>query len=104
MKWKNVDIGAGCYYITGTCTEWLPLPGIPDVRQRVCGDIEEALGVRGRSLGAFVIMPTQVRSSASPARAFCTAPVSGFPGWSQGLLENRKSQGPTLKSETPTMT
>ena len=25
-------------------------------------------------------------------------PVSGFPGWSQGPLENRKSQGPTLKS------
>lgn len=60
MKWRNVDIGAGCYYITGTCTEWLPLLGIPDVRQRVCSDIEEALRVCGGSLVAFVIMPTHV--------------------------------------------
>jgi len=25
MKWKNIDVGNGCYYITGTITEWLPL-------------------------------------------------------------------------------
>ncbi|MCC6485148.1 MAG: hypothetical protein IT209_09915, partial [Armatimonadetes bacterium] len=60
MKWKNIDAGAGCYYITGTCSEWLPLLDIPEVRVRVCLDIEEALRVCGGVLAAFVIMPTHV--------------------------------------------
>ncbi len=60
MKWKNIDIGAGCYYITGTCSEWLPLLDIPDVRRRVCDDIQVAMQACGGSLVAFVIMPTHL--------------------------------------------
>jgi len=44
MKWKNIDIGAAYYYITGTFTEWLPLLNRADVRQMVCDDISAAAG------------------------------------------------------------
>jgi len=30
-KWKNIDIGAGYYYIAGTFTEWLALLKDTDV-------------------------------------------------------------------------
>jgi len=60
MKWRNIDIGNGCYYITGTITEWLPLLSIAEVRQRVCDDVKVALDACGGSLLAFVIMPTHV--------------------------------------------
>ena len=45
MKWKNVDIGAAYYYITGTCTEWLPLLNNPCAREVVCEEIAAALDV-----------------------------------------------------------
>ena len=60
MKWKNIDLGNACYYITGTITEWLPLLNIDQIRQRVCDDIKVALEACGGSLLAFVIMPTHV--------------------------------------------
>jgi len=60
MKWKSLDIGYGCYYITGTFTEWLPLLDIPEVRRRVCDDITAALAATKARLVAFVLMPTHV--------------------------------------------
>ncbi len=57
MKWKNVDIGPGYYYITGTITQWLPLLSRPDIRQMVYDDIAAAAQVCGASITAFVIMP-----------------------------------------------
>jgi putative transposase len=57
VKWKNIDIGAACYYITGTVTEWLPLLIRDDIRLRVCDDIKAALDSCGGSLVAFVIIP-----------------------------------------------
>ncbi|MCX6345809.1 MAG: transposase, partial [Armatimonadetes bacterium] len=57
MKWKNIDIGAAYYYITGTITQWLPLLNKTDIREMVCADIEAALNECGASLAAFVIMP-----------------------------------------------
>ncbi len=57
MKWKNVDIGPGYYYITGTITQWLPLLNRPDIRQMVYDDIAATARVRGASITAFVIMP-----------------------------------------------
>jgi putative transposase len=57
MKWKNIDIGAGCYYITATFTEWLPLFTRPEIRELVCEEITNALAECGGSVAAFVIMP-----------------------------------------------
>ncbi len=54
MKWKTVDIGPGCYYITGTITQWLPLLKRPDVRQTVYDDIAVAARDCGASITAFV--------------------------------------------------
>ena len=94
MKWRNVDIGAGCYYITGTCTEWLPVLGIPDVRQRVCSDIEEALRVCGGSLVAFVIMPTQVHLLVSlPGEGLLHRTCFGIFGLEPGPVGESKVSG-----------
>ncbi|MDO8588886.1 MAG: hypothetical protein Q7T82_17810 [Armatimonadota bacterium] len=60
MKWKNLDVGQGYYYITGTITEWLPLLERPSIRDMVCADIAAALEACGGSLAAFVIMPTHL--------------------------------------------
>jgi putative transposase len=60
VKWKNIDVGKGYYYITGTITEWLPLLDRPIIRDRVCSDIEVALQAANASLAAFVIMPTHL--------------------------------------------
>ena len=60
MKWKNIDIGASYYYITGTIAEWLPLLDRADIRDRVCDDIKAALEACGGWLVAFVIMPDHV--------------------------------------------
>ena len=60
MKWKNIDIGASYYYITGTVTEWLPLLDRTDIRARVCDDIKVALEACGGWLVAFVIMPDHI--------------------------------------------
>ncbi len=54
MKWKNIDIGPGYYYITGTVTQWLPLLSRPDIRQMVYEDIAAAARVCGASITAFV--------------------------------------------------
>lgn len=60
MKWTNRDVGNAAYYITGTLTEWLPLLSIPEVRQRVCDDIQVALESCSGTLFAFVVMPTHI--------------------------------------------
>ena len=57
MKWKNIDVGAAYYYVTGTITEWLPLLNRADILRRVCDDIKVALEACGGTLAAFVIMP-----------------------------------------------
>jgi len=57
MKWKNIDAGAGYYYITATLTEWLPLLVRDDIRRAVCYEIKLALRRCGASVSAFVIMP-----------------------------------------------
>ncbi len=54
MKWKNIDIGLGYYYITGTITQWLLLLSRPDIRQMVYEDIAAAARVCGASITAFV--------------------------------------------------
>ena len=60
MKWKNIDIGACYYYITGTCTEWLPLFNNPAARQIVSEEIMRTLAECGGFLSAFVVMLTYV--------------------------------------------
>ncbi len=57
MKWKNLDLGAGCYFITGTVTEWMPLLERPSIREVVCEAIEAALTRCEASLLAYVFMP-----------------------------------------------
>jgi putative transposase len=57
MKWRNIDAGAGYYYITGTFVEWLPLPRRKDIRAIICADITSALGRCEGSLTGFVLMP-----------------------------------------------
>ena len=57
MKWKNIDIGPGYYYITATITEWLPLMKNREIRQVICEEIERALVECGATLSAFVLMP-----------------------------------------------
>ena len=57
MKWKNIDTGAGYYYITGTFVEWLPLFNNAGVRDIVCEEIARALDERGGCVSAFVLMP-----------------------------------------------
>ena len=60
VKWKNVDIGAAYYYITGTCTEWLPLLNNPQARKVVCAQIAAALERCDGHLSAFVLMPDHI--------------------------------------------
>ena len=60
MKWKNIDVGPGYYYITGTLTEWLPLLKRADIRELVCAEIRQALADWGGSQAAFVVMPDHV--------------------------------------------
>jgi putative transposase len=60
VKWKNIDIGAAYYYITGTFTEWLPLLRNADVREIVCQEITRALQECEGTLTAFVLMPDHV--------------------------------------------
>ena len=57
MKWKNFDIGAAYYYITGTFTEWLPLFKNAEVRSIVRDEITHALSECNACISAFVIMP-----------------------------------------------
>ncbi len=57
MKWKNIDIGPGYYYITATFAEWLPLLGRRDVRAIVCDEITRATAECEASIAAFVLMP-----------------------------------------------
>jgi putative transposase len=60
MKWKNVDAGAGYYFITGTFTEWLPLLRSRTVRSIVCSEISGALTECEGYLSAFVLIPDHV--------------------------------------------
>ena len=60
VKWKNVDIGAAYYYITGTCTEWLPLLNNPRARKVACAQIAAALERCDGHLSAFVLMPDHI--------------------------------------------
>ena len=60
MKWKNTDIGACYYYITGTCTEWLPLFNNPEARRIVFDEISGALAECRGFLSAYVVMPDHV--------------------------------------------
>jgi len=57
VKWKNIDIGQGYYYITGTFTEWLPLFERPEVGSIVCEEITRSLADCTASLAAYVLMP-----------------------------------------------
>ncbi len=57
MKWKNIDTGAGYYYITGTFVEWLPLFKNAGVRDTVWEEIGRALDECGGCVSAFVLMP-----------------------------------------------
>ena len=57
MKWKNIDIGPGYYFITGTVVEWLPLLQRPSVRTIVCSAISAATDQSSGSIAAYVIMP-----------------------------------------------
>ncbi len=60
MKWKNIDIGASYYCITGTFVEWLPLLNNATVRDIVCDEIGRALLECGGYVSAFVLMPDHV--------------------------------------------
>lgn len=60
MKWKNIDIGACYYYITGTCTEWLPLLNNEAARRVVCEEIGTAFKECSGFLSAYVLMPDHV--------------------------------------------
>ncbi len=60
MKWKNIDIGASYYYITGTFVEWLPLLNNATVRDIVCDEIGRALLECGGYVSALVLMPDHV--------------------------------------------
>ena len=66
MKWKNIDIGASYYYITGTVTEWLPLLDRADIRNRVCDDIRAALEACGGWLVAWFGRETNNLRRCSP--------------------------------------
>ncbi len=57
MKWRNLDVGSGYYYITGTFVEWLPLLARDDVRSVLCAEISRALSRCQGSVTAFVLMP-----------------------------------------------
>lgn len=57
MKWRNRDLGAGYYYLTGTFVEWLPLLRREDVRGVICAEISKALLRSEGSVAAFVLMP-----------------------------------------------
>ena len=57
VKWRNIDAGAGYYYITATFTEWLPLFNNADVRDIVCREIVKAVAECNGSISAFVLMP-----------------------------------------------
>ncbi|GEM_PF-2048596 len=57
MKWKNIDVGQGYYYITATFTRWLPLLRRQDIRAIVCAEIAGALADCHGSITAFVLMP-----------------------------------------------
>jgi putative transposase len=57
MKWRNLDVGAGYYYLTATLVEWLPLLRREDVRGVVCAEIAKALSRCEGSVTAFVLMP-----------------------------------------------
>ena len=59
-KWKNIDIGAAYYYITGTFTGWLPLLRNAEVRAIVSEEIMRALKECGGMVSAFVLMPDHV--------------------------------------------
>ena len=56
MKWKNIDIGACYYHITGTCTQWLPLLNNAKARGIVCEEISKALRECGGFLSAYVLL------------------------------------------------
>ena len=60
MKWKNIDAGPCYYYITGTCTEWLPLLNNGDARKAVSEEIEKAIKECAGALVAYVLMPNHV--------------------------------------------
>ncbi len=60
MKWKNIDIGASYYCITGTFVEWLPLLNNATVRDIVCDEIGRALLECGGYVSALVLMPDHV--------------------------------------------
>ena len=57
MKWKNIDIGAAYYYVTGTFTEWLPLLNNADVRGIVCDEIARAMSECGGWVSALFLEP-----------------------------------------------
>lgn len=57
MKWRNTDVGACCYYITATFTEWLPLFRREVVREIVCEEINRCLIDLNAYLIAYVLMP-----------------------------------------------
>jgi len=57
MKWKNLDVGAGYYYITGTFVEWLPLLRREAIRALLSDELAAALENCQGSLTAFVFMP-----------------------------------------------
>jgi putative transposase len=60
VKWKNIDVGASYYYITGTFVEWLPLLNNAIVRDMVCDEIGRALLECEGCVSAFVLMPDHV--------------------------------------------
>jgi putative transposase len=57
MKWRNVDVGAGYYYMTGTFVEWLPLLRREGVRAIISDEVTAALEHCRGSLTAFALMP-----------------------------------------------
>jgi hypothetical protein len=64
VKWKNIEAEAGYYYITGTITEWLPLLARPEVRRRVCDDIEVAITeCEGQLAGVSGLEPEPLAAS-----------------------------------------
>ena len=60
LKWRNVDVGAGHYYITATFRDWLPLFNRAETREVVCEEITKAMRELGGSVTAFVLMPTHL--------------------------------------------
>jgi putative transposase len=68
VKWKNIDSGAGYYYITSTFTEWTQLFRYSQILHAACEEIVRAIP-DGGYLSAYVFMPDHLHMLAYLAEA-----------------------------------